>query len=360
MSNPQAPVSATHMTDLQAAQLCEVFAQGLDSGLNYARIMSFLERKGLGGPIASNLNRALLEDGLRISEAFARHGILDPTARKLIYVAEDQGTLPDVFKSQVPIYQLRHDRKARVLAAFAEPALIFLGGVGFLMPILTNLNRIRQASSPILAATGYMVTPLLVCFVVLSGFGALSYGWLKSPVDSSSRRALSSIWVRLPLVSRPSRLYAQAMFCRYLGLSIKSGMNIFDSIALSMEASNDARFLPYIPKVCAAIEDGLTLEDSLRIIPFIHPDVMDYVGLGEETGRMSDMLMEGATRMEQVANEMSQQLMGAFLFVFRLVLIFTVLGFALIKGIFSELLPALSGSLDQLQPSPPSTRPPGY
>lgn len=347
-ANTVATVSPTYMTDLQAAQLCEVFAQGLDTGLSYARILNFLERKGLGGQISKNLQRALIEDGLRISEAFAKYGILDTSSRKLIYVAEDQGTLPEVFKSQVPIYQDRYDRKVKVLSTFAEPALIFFGGVGFLLPILGNINRIRIASNPLLAASGYMAGPLIFCFVTLGLVGVLGYGWLKSPVDGSSRRTINELWMRLPIVSGPAKLYAQAMFCRYLGLSIKSGMNIFDSVTLAMEASNEPRFGSYQRRVVAAIEEGKSLEEAISLVSFMNADVMDYLALGEETGRMSDMLLEGAERVEKVAKDQYERMVTGFLFVFRLVLVFGVLGYALYKGIFSELLPQLLKLFNEL------------
>lgn len=353
-------VSPTYMTDLQAAQLCEVFAQGLDSGLNYARILNFLERKGLGGQIAKNLQRALVDEGLRISEAFAKYGILDKNARKLIYVAEDQGTLPQVFKSQVPIYQDRHDRKVRILGTFAEPALIFFLGVGFLLPILSNISRIMDSSSKIMAAASYMAEPLIFCMVSLAAAGTMAYAWLKSPVDSGARKAMNAIWISLPIVSGPSRMFSQALFCRYLGLSIRSGMNIFDSIILSMEASNDPRFEAYKGRVIKSIEDGLTLEAAVGLVPFLDENVMDYLALGEETGRMSDMLMECGDRVEQIAKDKYERMITAFVFIFRLIMIFGVLGFALFKGLFSELLPQMQRTLDSLPTQQPSTRPPGY
>lgn len=338
--------SSTYMTDQQAAQFCEVFAQGLETGLSYARILKFLERKGLGAKLVGDLRAALLEDGLRLSEAFARYGILDSSARKLIFVAEDQGTLPKVFTQQIEVYRERYERKKTILSSLAEPSLIFLLGVGFLLPIISNAFSILEASNKFFKALGYIAIPLIISLVLLSVVGALSYSWLKAPVDSGTRNVVGSIWMKLPLVSHANRLYAQSTMCRYLALSIQSGMNIFDSVALSIEASNDARLYAYSDRVLDAIERGDTLEDALSIVPILDETVLDYLGIGEETGRMSNMLLEASNLLKKQSDEIFANQMKAFVFFFRLVLIFSVLISAMVFGIFKELMPRLREALD--------------
>ncbi|MFB6351465.1 MAG: type II secretion system F family protein, partial [Bradymonadaceae bacterium] len=122
--------SRTYMTDPQAETLCQVFSEGLRSGVGYARIFEMLERNGLEAQTIDRMREAVLDRGDKLGEAFARHGILDPTARKLVLVAERQGTLPETFDHLGKSYGLRHDRKREFVFSMVEPMiLVTLGGI---------------------------------------------------------------------------------------------------------------------------------------------------------------------------------------------------------------------------------------
>ena len=335
--------TSTYLTDPQAQRICEIFAEGLDSGLGYARIMNFLERKGVKGSVVNRMRRALIEDGAALSETFARYGLLDPAARKLILVAEKQGTLPQAFRTQIPIYANRYKRKKHVLGACAEPTLLFYLSVFLLLPIMSNIDTIYKSRDGIGSAVGQVVLgpATMGMFAVLFLIG-LGWAWLHTPVDFALRDAFASVWMRLPIISKASRLYSISLFARYLGSSLGSGMNIFDSIQLACEASNDPRLSARLEHVFASIEDGVSLSASLSLNKAIPDDIIEYIDLGEETGRMSEMLERGANAFEERSLEVFARTMTAFTYVLRFVLGFGVMGAVLFKmlgslgGMFSD------------------------
>ena len=99
--------TSTYMTDRDAEKMCTLFADGLDAGVGYARILDFMDRQKLDPKLIARLRHAVLETGDRLGEAFARFGILDGPSRKLILVAEEQGTLPQTFKENRGLYDWR-------------------------------------------------------------------------------------------------------------------------------------------------------------------------------------------------------------------------------------------------------------
>ncbi len=333
--------SSTYLSDPKAMRLCEVFREGLDSGLGYARIMNFLERKGIKSGLVHKLRTALLEDGMSLAETFMRYGILDESARKIIAVAEKQGALPEAFEAQIPIYKARYERKKDILSSLAEPVLLIYVAAFVLLPIMYNIIPLYQSEGTDFAAlfmaiAGVVIGPAafgMLCFFVLIGIG---WAWLQAPVDSNMRRVAAGIWMMIPLVSLPSRYSATSMFARYMGASIAGGMNVYDSLTLAVEASDDPRLPRDLDRALDLLKQGETFEAALSAMRGVPEDVLDYVGLGEETGRLEEMLAKAADVFAERAEGAFEKFMGMFTFALRLVLIIGVILVAML-GVVKQL-----------------------
>ena len=144
--------ASTYMSDKDAERFCEVMTQSLDSGLGYSRILDFLSRRGLRDSIVDRLRQALLQQGSTLPDALARFGLLDPTARKLILVGETQGTLPEVFAMQAPLYARRHVMRQEIVSTLIEPIALFYVGTCILGPILGNALVIYQSKDNVFVA----------------------------------------------------------------------------------------------------------------------------------------------------------------------------------------------------------------
>lgn len=329
--------ASVRLNDMQAAHFCEVFAQGLSSGLGYARIIAMLERKKVDDAVVQALRHGLLQDGMRLSEVFQQYGLLDRNMRALVDVGEDQGNLPAVFKGQIPIYRERYRRKKAIALGFAEPVILAFVGVGVLAPILSSLVATSELKGwevffYILSA---MMIPLLVMCVLVSMFVAAVLWWMDTPVDKQGK--MSAAWLSIPILSAPSRLYAQSQMARYLAISLRSGMDIFQSVRLSLQASNDPRLISHTNQVIQALEDGLSLEESMGLVPRLHEVLLDYLNVGEETGRMSDMLLEGANVLKATSDELFHAYMTSFKFIMRILLMSAILGYVLFGVIVGQL-----------------------
>ncbi len=319
--NPLEPVTrvaSTYLTDPQAAVICDTFAQGLDSGLSYAKVLSFLERKGLADEAMGRLRHGLMEEGLGLSDTFAKYGFLDESARKLLRVAEVQGEVPATFKAQAALYRQRFARKNEVLGAFYEPALLFFLAFGVAIPLLSNLVALSQATSMVQAALSLLVVPLALTLVVLVVGALAAAAWLRLPVDFSWREVGFSVWMRLPVVSDPSRLNSVHLFCYYLATSLRSGMSIMDCLTLSVEACNDPRMGARVDRVLMALQEGHTLCEACATLPQLPSDVLDYLDLGEETGRLEEMLLQASKLYEERAQETFQKYMKGFSYLMRI------------------------------------------
>lgn len=321
--------ASTYMTDPQAERFCEIFAEGLESGIGYSRILSFLERKGFKGDLVTKLGRALLEEGSKLGETLARYGILDPAARKLLLVAEDQGTLASAFMSQAPLYRKRYENKKKVIFSLVEPIVLIMIAFGVLLPIVTNIRVLFEAEALTGAIASLLIVPMSLALFFFMAYIVSSFVWLNAPVESGLREVAARMWYTIPGISIPGRLNAQGMFCRYMCASIRGGMNIYESVQLAAEASNDPRLMGDLDRAFDELDRGSNLFDALSKMRALEADVLEYVGIGEETGRMSEMLDRASELYFKRSQETFERYMTFFTNFLRLVTIVIVFAGAL-------------------------------
>ena len=326
--------ASTYMSDKDAERFCEVMAQSLDSGLGYARILDFLARRGLRGSIVSRLREALLQQGSTLPDALARFGILDPTARKLILVGEVQGTLPEVFTMQAPLYARRYAIRQEIVSTLIEPVGLFYVATCILSPILANALTIYSSQDNVLlAAMGLVAEPALWGLIPVAIALAAAVMWIKTPVDFPPRDAFFRVWMPLPLLGIAARLGSVARFSRLLYTAVRTGMPIYDGLRLAAEASNNHGIVRKMPLVLEAIEQGVSLQDSLAQFKVLPTEALDYIGIGEETGRLEEMLEKCAGHYDAQASKASEKTLKAVVFCTRILCIFGPLGYIFLKQI---------------------------
>jgi len=304
---------STYLSDPEAEKFCQTFADGLESGIGYARILDILARQAFNRKTIDRLREALLERGDVLAGAFARYGILDPSARKLILVADEQGVLPETFKQLSVIYGKRYKRKHAFVMAMVEPLILIalglivfrnlLGGdfinMAFSEDVVDRMIQIGIQSAIESAILG------LACFL-------LSFIWLNLPVDFAPRDIFARIWLRLPTVSEPGRLSAISLFCRYLQQAIAGGMSVYQGLELASEASNHPGILKSAPQAQEMIENGHTLAEALFRIRALPADVLENIDIGEASGRLDERLAHLADRYDEKSVEAFKHRMAAY------------------------------------------------
>ncbi len=328
--------SSTYMTDRDAEKFCQLFADGLRSGIGYARILDFMERQGLDAKMTAKLRVAVLEYGDRLGESFARFGILDAAARKLILVAEEQGALPETFKEQSRIYGTRYNRKKKVVFGLVEPALVFCLGVFYFRNVIGNIMEATFSNDTWGVIGDLFVLSSIQSAIFFLFFGGCMYTWINLPVDSSFREAVGRLWFRVPVLSTPVRTQAVANFARYLRQSVRSGMDIFLSIDLAAEATNSPWFIDSVDEVFAVLEAGYPLDQAMRQMRGLPTDFADYIAIGEETGRLEENLDFLAERYDEKAVEAYARSLAAFVYMTRLLFIVLILIFAVFGGVMDS------------------------
>ncbi|RDV38157.1 hypothetical protein DV096_10105 [Bradymonadaceae bacterium TMQ3] len=313
--------SSTYLTDAEAASLCTIFFEGLESGMSYARIIDMMERQGYDGKMVTRMRHSLMERGDMLGEAFARYGLLDATARKLILVAEEQGKLPRTFRHLAKHYGKRARRRKKLVFSFAEPVLLVVLGLFIAMTLFSaDLGEITMRHDTWTVIGELMVGGLLqgAIFLLVVGFGA--YAYLNLPVDLSLRSFGYRLWLAVPILNRASLFNTYSVFCRYTEQSISSGLTVHKALELAAEASNNSDIERKIPIAQDVIEQGGSLAKGFYMMKVLPDDILENVDVGEETGRLEERLASLAERYEERADEAFEALMATFVYGARMLI----------------------------------------
>lgn len=327
---------STWMTDRDAEKMCSLFADGLSAGIGYSRILDFMERQKLDGKLIDRLRLSVLEHGDQLGEAFARFGVLDGPSRKLILVAEEQGTLPQTFKEQSNFYGRRFKRRKRGVYAMVYPVIIICLGVFFFAENIGMIMDVTFASDTWEQVIDLGIKSAIksVLFVMLSAFAG--YLFLNMPVDSTLRSMAGRLWFAVPFFSGAARQQAVANFCRYLQQSVNAGMDVYRSIDLAADASGHPSFIKSAPRVMQLLEEGYPLDTAFRELRGMPEEVLDYIGIGEETGRLDEQLRFLTERYDELANETSERTIIYFtnIVIFTVIVSTLIVAFTSVIGIF--------------------------
>lgn len=242
-----------------------------------------------------------IETGLPLWEAFARH----PEIFSRIYISmlkagETGGVLDAVLDKLSYHLEKEQEFNSKLKSASIYPIFISILAVSVVLLVIT---LIMPRFVSIFASSGVQLpvpTRLLIGASELLKTGGLStfislFGliFLIKHFKGTARGGLiyDSILLHLPLLGRSIRQIAVARFARTLGILIKSGINVLQALEVVEDIVGNAVIGRAIAGACHSIKEGESITSPLQRTGLFEPLVTHMIAVGEETGRLDEMLI---------------------------------------------------------------------
>jgi general secretion pathway protein F len=261
----------------------------------------------------------LVLDGAHLSDAMAHH----PEAFQDDYVSmaragEVSGDLAKVFGELADLLERRQELAGKVTSALVYPCVLIVlavVSVGVVVAVLV------PGLAPIFAQSGRPMPPMIAFIVrceqswptiAMSGVAIaicmLATGGALSRSESL-RLAADRILLGLPLAGTLSAEQNLARFARTLGSLLRAGVPM---LAAQTSAGSVVRNRHIASGLAAALEivrDGRSLSQALSGRPGVAPVALRMIAVGEETGKLSQMLLRIAVILEQQSQRRIERLM---------------------------------------------------
>jgi general secretion pathway protein F len=322
----------------QLAVLTRQLAISLEAGLP---LMTGLEVMGkeLDHPASRQLLKELSErvhQGVSLSEALAEYpGIFSPMYVRLVRVGETGGVLEAVLTRLADMMERQQELRDRVSSASIYPLILLLLGIASVAVIVTFIvprivesiagdkfllpwpTRVLMAMSGCVASGWWLFLALSV---------AIAAGWRQYVLRGPGRRGWDAFKLRVPILGRLIRQIESARFARSLGVLTHGGVSITEAMAVVRDTVGNAVIRGALHELADSIRGGESIAGPLQRSGLFPALLVQMVHLGENTGRLDEMLLRAAAVHEAEARTTLDRLVS-ILPVALVLLLACVIGF---------------------------------
>ena len=302
-----------------------IFASNLSAmigaGLSLARALHVLQRQTKKGKFTKVLG-SLIDDtnrGLSLTAAFERFpDVFPPEFIAMTHAGEETGRLPESLTSLAEQLTKRYELRKKIRGALIYPSIVItvVMIVGYLMlvlliPTLAETFESLGAELPfttrmVIGVSGFLrahTLPVILAFFVLLGS---SVKFLRMPLG---KRALSFTLLRLPLTRTITQNANAALTMRTLSSMVSSGVDMLKALAITQDVLQNPYYQTVLKEAGDQIEKGKALSEVFERRGDLYPIlVTELIEVGEETGKLSEMLLRGATFYEGEVESMTKNL----------------------------------------------------
>lgn len=284
----------------------------LSAGLSISRALSVIERQSSNKHLKAVM--AGLAESIKKGSSFHEALALYPKIFPQLFGAmaragEESGSLAESL-SVVALQMERSEELVRkIKGAMIYPAIVIAAViiVGILMliyvvPTLTSTftslgvqvplaTRIIVALSNFMVAHASIVVGMLLAFII----GAILF--VRSKIGS---RIVTSVALHLPVIGELVRETYTARTSRTLSSLLSAGVPVLDALAITREVVHANAFANVIAEAEARVKKGEPLSVSFSAHARLYPILMsDMLDVGEETGKVAEMLKQVAEFYEE-------------------------------------------------------------
>ncbi|MFA6519317.1 MAG: type II secretion system F family protein [Candidatus Paceibacterota bacterium] len=284
----------------------------LSAGLSISRALSVIERQSSNKhlkAIAVGLAESI-KKGSSFHEALALHPDVFPE----IFIAmaragEESGSLAD----SLTIVALQMERSEELIrkikGAMIYPAIVITAVilVGILMliyvvPTLTSTFtslgvKIPLATRVIVALSNFMVSNVTLVFVSLLAIVVGGILFVRSKIGN---RIVLAVALHLPVINELVRETYTARASRTLSSLLSAGVPVLDALSITKAVVHAESFAKVVAEAEAHVKKGELLSTAFSEHPKLYPILMsDMLAVGEETGKVAEMLKQIAEFYEE-------------------------------------------------------------
>lgn len=294
----------------------------VSSGLPLSEALSILEIQSK--PSMSRVVGEVLRDvqgGSSIGDALHKHPhVFSGVYVSLVRAGEAAGALDDVLKRLADNLEKEKDFRAKTRGALIYPAIVTVGMLivtvimmVFVVPKLAVMyedfdaelpltTRILIGMSNIVSSTWYIVFPLL-------GLGAwgLAY-WKKTPMG---KMQWDKLMLSMPVFGPLRSQVVLAEATRTMSLLISAGISLVEALEIVQGVIDNQVFGEALDRSMKNVKKGVPFSVTLARQGVFPPLFPNMVAVGEETGKMDEVLEKVSKYFEEEAEHMIKNLTTA-------------------------------------------------
>jgi type IV pilus assembly protein PilC len=253
-----------------------------------------------------------IESGMQLADAMGRYpSVFSEVYVNMIRAGEAGGILDDIMKRLATQVEKDSAIRHKIKSAMAYPTVIlvitvvaFFGVMLIIMPkiskIITSLAG-PNAKMPIytqimMDISSFVQKNIIFIFIVMAG---ISWGFRYYINTDKGKYNWHAFLLRVPIFGKVISKIIVARFSRTFASLMSSGVTVLVALDITGKAVGNHVIKKELETVAEAVKNGQPLGKQLMQISYFPPIVGQMVSVGEETGKIDEILIKVADFYEE-------------------------------------------------------------
>ncbi len=245
-----------------------------------------------------------IRGGLSFSEALRKHiRIFDEIYISMVHAAESGGNLVNILERLASLIEQDMDTKSRIKGATRYPMIAFfvlcvgfMIIVSFVIPrfalVYSHFNALLPLPTRILIAINVAIQNYWYVFLIaVAGITVGFIQFLKTPFG---RSLWDNIRLKVPVFGPLVTMLTMSRFSRITAILMKSGVPILEILELSAKTAGNVIISRAILNIRASVSQGKGISEPMKISGLFPEAVVQMVYVGEQTGKVDELLLSVA------------------------------------------------------------------
>ena len=236
-----------------------------------------------------------IEQGASISEAFKRANLFPEFVCEMLLAAQTGTSLEEILQRTSDWLQKMEEFKAKILNALIYPSIVITLSI---VAVIVVLEFIVPKLRKILLSFGQdlpLASKLLIwfagmlwwCIILGIPLVIFLYVYLKK---RGKVEVVYEKLLKLPIVGSVWQTFELTKWCYTLSLLLNTGVVLPKAVEISANTCQNRFIKESLKSIIPLLYEGNPLSKVLKEIPFVPEFLIEVCVVGEETGRLGEML----------------------------------------------------------------------
>lgn len=221
----------------------------------------------------------------------------------MIRVGEEAGVLPKVMNDLADLLEHEDEVRGEIVTAISYPVFVLCFGMVTVTVLLTvvlpRLFSMLEDMLPVLPLPTLVLLDVshalhnhwFLILIALGGIIGFAVWFLKSPAGAET---WDRVKLKIPFAGMVFQSSALARFARTLGTLLNSGVSLLPALKIVENTIGNRILAAQIARVAEETRGGDSLAAPLRKLGIFSRTIVQMIDVGEESGRLDEMLLKVA------------------------------------------------------------------
>jgi len=292
-------------------QLATLIGAGLPLSQSLHTVLEQTQNKQLQSIIQEIT--ASVEGGKSLSESFSKHpGVFDPVFIALVSAGEISGTLDESLQRVANQQEKDAATTSKIKSALTYPIIVLvviLGVMAFMLftvvPQVEKLYLDLKKELPLITQIMVSVANFLANYwwLAIMIVGIIAYFLIQYLKTDSGIKLKDSLKLNMPIFGKMFRKLYMARFTRTGQTLLSTGVSMLDMLRITGTSLNNTILEKSIIRAAEKVKGGKALSVALEPEDYVLPLVPQMIKIGEQSGRIDEMMGKVAQVYEEELDE---------------------------------------------------------